>query len=132
VGVGVGVAAAAGWMLVRRDALSADGAGARLKGVGVEVYRRRGERVELLPDDARVRAGDGLRITLTLPAAGPVSLWFVDADGHVDAFPDATSLPLAAGPNVLPGAVVVDAPCRDLELHVRTAQGEYERSLRCE
>ena len=145
---GLGLAAAAALLLVPRLDGSARldgaprpvaptqgpgaGAGVRLKGTGVEVFRRRDEQVERLTDEARVRAGDGLRIAVTLPAAESVSVWFVDAQGRVDRFPEAQPLALGAGENLLPGAVVVDEPCVDLHLVVRTRAGELVRSLRCE
>jgi hypothetical protein len=129
-GVGALAVAAASVLLILRSELPVTGA--RLKGIGVEVFRRRGERVEPLASDGRVRAGDGLRLSVTLPAADEVSVSFVDAQGRVDAFPGAERLALPAGEHLLPGAVVVDDPCVDLRLVVRTRAGELTRSLTCE
>jgi hypothetical protein len=129
-----GVALAAALVIVAGFAFRTaeeTGGGVRLKGVGIEVFRRRGDRVEPLASDARVRSGDGLRIRVTLPAPDSVSVSFVDAAGHVDRF-GAASIALTAGENLLPGAVVVDTPCLDLRLVVRTSLGELSRSLRCE
>ncbi len=131
-GLGVAAAAAASLALAVRTHPPAPADGTRLKGVSVEVFRKRGAQVTRLDAGARVRAGDGLRVSLTLPGADQVSIWFVDKAGRIDRFPDATSLALVAGANLLPGAVVIDEPCQDLRLVVATSVGQLERTLTCE
>ena len=128
VGLGAAAAVAAAWLL----AVRAPPPETRLKGIGVEVYRKRGERVERLGADQRIRGGDGLRVSLALPAASEVSVSFVGADGRVDAFPGATGVTLGDGEHLLPEGVVVDAPCVDMRLVVEAAGTRVERMLRCE
>jgi hypothetical protein len=108
---------------------SAPVTGARAKGVGVEIYRNRGGQVEPL-GDGRVRAGDGLRVALTLPEPQRVSMWFVDAHGRVDPYTEGER-ELPAGPNLLPG-VTVDPPCLDMTLIIATRDARFERMISCE
>lgn len=125
---GLGLAAAAAVVLVLPP--PAPATGARLKGVGVEIFRKRGGVVEPLGAAGRVRAGDGLRVSLTLPAPQHASIWFVDAHGRVDPYPGGER-ELAAGPNLLPG-VTVDAPCVDMTLVVALPGGRFEQVVSCE
>jgi hypothetical protein len=104
--------------------------GVRAKGVGVEVFRKRGERVERFGDGDRVRAGDGLRVSLVLPAAQHATVSFVDARGHVDAYPEGDR-DFPAGTTVLPG-VTIDPPCIDLTLVIATRDTRLARKLPCE
>ncbi|HMG22794.1 MAG TPA: hypothetical protein VK607_15780 [Kofleriaceae bacterium] len=102
----------------------------RAKGIGVEIFVKRGDLVASLRADGRVRAGDGLRVSLTLPEAQRVSLWFVDAHGRVDPYPGGMR-ELPAGPNLLSG-VTVDRPCVDMVLIIATRDARFERTLPCE
>ena len=87
-------------------------AGVRLKGGGFALERQRDGVVTRVGSDAAVRAGDRLRVIVTLPAPAPADAWFVGVDGHVDALVDAPVM-TAAGEQPLPGSVTVDAPCVD-------------------
>lgn len=84
----------------------------RYKGSGFFVERQRDGVVTRLGSDLRIRAGDALRVVAVLPQAEPVSLWFVDVSGRVDALFDGPQ-EMPAGEHALPGGVTVDAPCVD-------------------
>jgi hypothetical protein len=135
-GLGLATAAAAGLTIVPSVPDVTIGSTAtddvRMKGIGIQVFRKRGEQVAPLATGDRVRAGDGLRIAVTLAQPDRVSVWFVDRNGHIDRYPDEIPPTLAAGDTVLPGAVVVDAPCVDMRLIVQTSAGRLERALSCE
>lgn len=132
-GLGLTVAAAAGVALVLRSPPpSTQTSGVRLKGVGVHVLRKRGEIVAPLEAADRVRAGDGLRLAITLSEPAGISVWFVDRAGRVDRYPGQPQFALAAGETLLPGSVVVDDPCVDMELVVATRAGQFSRKLACE
>jgi hypothetical protein len=90
--------------------------GIRAKGAGESLFRRRGAEVQLLEDGARIRAGDALRLSITAAQEEPVAAWFKDASGRLDPLGAPTALP--PGQHELPGAAVVDEPCRDLEVLV--------------
>ncbi len=98
----------------------------QLKGLGVSVYCRRGDQVRLLAPGERIRAGDGLRVALTLANRQPAAAWFVDARGRVDRFLTDGSTALEAGEHALPGAIV-ESPCVDLWLVVAAGSGASER-----
>jgi hypothetical protein len=98
----------------------------QLKGMGVSVYSRRGDEVRLLAPGERIRAGDGLRVVLTLSKQQPAAAWFVDARGRVDRFLTDGSKPLDPGEHALPGAIV-ESPCVDLWLVVDTGPGADQR-----
>jgi len=98
----------------------------QLKGASVSVYCRRGEQVRLLAPGERIRAGDGLRVVLTLPNRQPAAAWFVDARGRVDRFLTDGSTALDAGEHALPGAIV-ESPCIDLWLVVAAGSGATQR-----
>jgi hypothetical protein len=125
----------------------------RMKGTAIQIFRKRGEQVMPVGDGDRIRAGDGLRIALTLERPDRVSVWFVDRTGRIDPYPGTDPgaalgtdpgpeqgalasgdrpTSLAAGYTLLPGGVVVDAPCVDMRLIVQTSAGQLERALRCE
>lgn len=84
----------------------------RYKGSGFFVERQRDGVVTRLGSDLRIRAGDTLRVVAVLPSAEPVSLWFVDVNGRVDALFDGPQ-DIPAGEHALPSSVTVDAPCVD-------------------
>lgn len=84
----------------------------RMKGGGFALERQRHGVVARLGSEAAVRAGDRLRVLVTLADAAPVDAWFVDVHGRVDALVDAP-LALAAGESALPGSVTVESPCVD-------------------
>lgn len=121
-------ALAAGWLVIPRAPVGET----RLKGTSVNVFRKRGDRVVALDETEHVRAGDGLRVAITVPRPARASVWFVDREGKLDPLPGGDEVALVPGENVLAGAVVVDAPCVDLRLVVRLADLEIERGLTCE
>jgi hypothetical protein len=88
-----------------------------LKGVGMTVHRLRAGRAQQMGDADTLRAGDGLRVELTLPRRAHVQAWFVDAHGTSASMGDGP-LDLPAGESALPGSATVDAPCTDLWLVV--------------
>ena len=98
----------------------------QLRGSGVSVYCRRGDQVHLLMPGERIRAGDGLRVVLTLASRQPAAAWFVDARGRVDRFLTDGSMALDAGEHALPGAIV-ESPCVDLWLVVAAGSDATER-----
>jgi hypothetical protein len=75
--------------------------------------------------DARehVRAGDALRIVVTLPHPEPVDAWFVDATGRVDRLLVGGPVSAGAGEHTLPGSAIVDSPCTDMWLVVGVGSG---------
>lgn len=100
----------------------------RLKGsTGVTVHRRRDNAVTVLPAVARVRAGDGLRVVVTLDRPTAVDVWFVDRQGRVDRLLESGRIELPPGQHPLPGSAIVNNPCVDLWLVVAT--GESASSL---
>jgi hypothetical protein len=122
-GLGALSAAAAGLALL--FFLPSDGV--KLKGTGVAIYRQRGDEVRLLGPEQGIRAGDGLRVVLTLPKRQPAAAWFVDARGRVDRFLSDGSSTLDRGERALPGSAIVESPCVDLWLIVATGSGAAER-----
>jgi hypothetical protein len=111
--LGAGLVAAAAVMLYLRPV---GPPAIRTKGSGESLFRKRGTEVQLLEDGARIRAEDALRLSITTTEKEPVAAWFKDATGRIDPLGAPTELP--PGQHELPGAAVVDAPCRDLELLV--------------
>src|SRR5712692_1070124 len=107
--------------------LFAPGDRVRLKGTAVAIYRQRGDEVRLLGPEQRIRAGDGLRVVLTLATRQPVAAWFVDAQGRVDRFLSEGSAALERGERPLPGSAIVESPCVDLWLVVATGTGAAQR-----
>jgi hypothetical protein len=99
----------------------------RLKGAGVAVYRKRGDEVQILRADQNIRAGDSLRVVVSLPRRTPIAAWFLDARGRVDRFLADGSVPLDRGEQALPGSAVVESPCVDLWLMVVTGSGATQR-----
>ena len=126
------VTAGAGVLLAASLILWLPRAGMRLKGGGFALERQRDGVVARVGSDAAVRAGDRLRVIVTLAAPASVDAWFVGVDGHVDALVDAP-VAAAAGQQTLPGSVTVDAPCVDGWIVVATgsdASPAIEASLR--
>ncbi len=99
----------------------------RLKGTAVAIYRQRGDEVRLLGPEQGIRAGDALRVVLTLSTRQPVAAWFVDAQGRVDRFLSEGSAALERGERPLPGSAIVESPCVDLWLVVATGTGAAQR-----
>jgi hypothetical protein len=79
---------------------------------GVAIHVKRGDRIGVLGAGDRVRAGDAVRVVVSLPVRSPVAAWMVDDTGRVD---DVVAAPvvLDAGTAALPGSLVLEAPCRD-------------------
>jgi hypothetical protein len=92
----------------------------RLKGAGAIVHRNRGGQVKVMSDADTIRAGDALRIVVTLPRSDRVEVWFVDAHGRIDRLLPEGAVDLGAGERALPGSAVVEAPCVDLWMVVAT------------
>ena len=88
------------------------------KGAGVAVHRKRGDRVGVLSDGAPVRAGDALRVVITLSRPAPVAVWFVDISGRVDRLHPSDRLMLSSGEHPLEGSAVVERPCTGMWLLV--------------
>jgi hypothetical protein len=107
-----GALAAAGWLLLPGTATT------RYKGGGLVLHVRRGQQIARL-DSEHIRAGDALRVTLTVSAPTRAQVWFLDARGRVDRLlPE--PIDIGAGEQVLPGAVEVEAPCVDLQVVAAT------------
>jgi hypothetical protein len=85
-----------------------------LRGSGLQVHRNRDGIAKLMNTGDRIKAGDALRMVITLPHPEPVDVWFVDATGRVDRLLATGPLRLNAGEQTLPGSAVVDAPCSDM------------------
>jgi hypothetical protein len=98
----------------------------QLKGLGASVYCKRGDQVRLLAPGEKIRAGDGLRVVLTLATRQPAAAWFLDARGRVDRFLTGGSSVLDPGEHALPGAVV-ESPCVDLWLILATGSDATQR-----
>jgi hypothetical protein len=113
-------------LFVRKPRVEDLGGAVALKGSGVTVFRNRGGEVHALATDEKIRAGDALRVVLTLSRASTVAAWVVDVAGQVDRVAADGALRLPAGESSLPGSLVVDAPCLDLELVVVTDTGSIE------
>jgi hypothetical protein len=108
-------AAAATFALVPRG-----GDQIRWKGSGATIHRSRDGTVQVLTGADTIRAGDALRIVVTLPGPESVAVWFVDAHGRVDRLMDEGARHLGAGAQAVPGSAVVDAPCVDMWLVLAT------------
>lgn len=127
-GILAGAAAAAVLLLVPGPAPRVS-----LKGAGVTLHRNRAGDVRIIGADDTIRAGDALRIVVTLPRPYPVAAWFVDAQGRVDSVLAETPLLLPAGEQAFPGSVTVDSPCVDLQLVLAvgpSASSQTETTLR--
>ena len=86
-----------------------------LRGSGLQVHRNRDGMAKLMDTGDRIKAGDALRVVVTLPHPEAVDVWFVDATGRVDRLLTTTGpLALSSGEQALPGSAVVDAPCSDM------------------
>ena len=109
VSVAAAMAAAAAFIMTprRQDVIA-------LRGSGLQVHRNRDGMAKLMESGDRIRAGDALRIVVTLPHAEPVDVWFVDATGRVDRLLATGPVSLGTGEQALPGSAVVDAPCSDM------------------
>jgi hypothetical protein len=115
IGAGLAVVAAAAVVILAaggEPAPPAPPAIAFKGGAAVAVYRLRGTIAAPLGPADGVRAGDRLRLVITLRRSARVAVWFVDEDGRVDPLL-AAPIELGAGAQTLPGAVEVEAPCRD-------------------
>ncbi len=53
----------------------------RFKGVGLAVQRKRGNEVRVMESASGIRAGDALRMVVTLPKPTSVAVWSIDAHG---------------------------------------------------
>jgi hypothetical protein len=113
IAVAAAMAAAAAMILVPRphDTIA-------LRGSGLQVHRNRDGMPKLMESSDHVRAGDALRIVVTLPHPESVDAWFVDATGRVDRLLTGGPMPLGAGEQTLPGSAIVDSPCTDMWLVV--------------
>jgi hypothetical protein len=109
VSVAAAMAAAATLVMVprRHDAIA-------LRGSGLQVHRNRDGMARLMDTGDRIKAGDALRVVVTLPHPEPVDVWFVDATGRVDRLLATGPLALGSGEQALPGSAVVNAPCSDM------------------
>ncbi len=131
----VAVAAAAALIvIVPRPATERLPATDRLKGgevAGLVVYRKRGEQIRRLEEGDVIRAGDSLRVSLTLSHPSRVGAWLVDGHGGVEPLVPGGAAELRAGEQTLPGAVTVESPCARLWLVVASggATGRVERTL---
>jgi hypothetical protein len=120
-------AAAALVMLPRRPDVTA------LRGSGLQVHRNRDGMAKLMESGDRIKAGDALRVVVTLPHPEPVDVWFVDAKGKVDRLLATGPLSLGMGEQALPGSAVVDAPCSDMWVVVgvgRASTSSVETALK--
>jgi hypothetical protein len=99
--------------LGRHDAVEQRGTVA-LRGSGLQIHRNRDGMAKLMENGDLIRAGDALRVIVTLPHPDPVDVWFVDATGRVDRLLATGALPMSAGEQALPGSAIVDAPCSDM------------------
>lgn len=105
----------------------------RLKGAGIALHRNRAGDVRVLASGDTIRAGDAMRIVLSLAQPAPVAAWFVDANGRLDNLLPAGPISLVAGEHPLPGSAIVEAPCSDLQVVVavgREATKNTETALR--
>jgi hypothetical protein len=109
VGVAAAMAAAAALIIAPRtdDAIA-------LRGSGLQVHRNRDGMAKLMDSGDHIRAGDALRVVVTLPHPEPVDVWFVDATGRVDRLLATGPASLGTGERALPGSAVVDSPCSDM------------------
>lgn len=100
----------------------------RLKGIGLSVQRRRGNEVRVMESGSGIRAGDALRMVVTLPKPTSVAIWSIDANGRVDRLSPPGGISLPAGEHALPESAIVDSPCLDLWL-VMTTGTQAEQQL---
>jgi hypothetical protein len=109
VSVAAAMAAAAALIMVprRHDVLA-------LRGSGLQVHRNRDGMAKLMDSGDRIKAGDALRVVVTLSHPEPVDVWFVDATGRVDRLLAAGGVSLGTGEQALPGSALVNAPCSDM------------------
>lgn len=85
-----------------------------LRGQGVEVQRQRDGVVSRFGPADSIRAGDALRVVVTLPKPASVDVWFLDDEGSVDRPLTNEPVHLAIGEHALPNSAVVSEPCVDL------------------
>jgi hypothetical protein len=118
IGAAAAMAAAATLIMSprRHDAIA-------LRGSGLQIHRNRDGMAKLMESGDRIKAGDALRIVVTLPRTEPVDVWFVDATGRVDRLLATGPSTLASGEQPLPGSAVVDAPCSDMWVVVGVGAG---------
>jgi hypothetical protein len=109
VSVAAAMAAAAALIMMprRHDAIA-------LRGSGLQVHRNRNGMAKLMDGGDRIKAGDALRVVVTVPHPDPVDVWFVDSTGRVDRLLASGPVSLGTGEQTLPGSAVVDAPCSDM------------------
>ena len=109
--VSVAAAMAAGATLImtprRHDAIA-------LRGSGLQIHRNRDGMAKLMEGGDRIKAGDALRVVVTLSHAEPVDVWFVDTTGRVDRLLVTGMVSLGSGEHPLPGSAVVNTPCSDM------------------
>ncbi len=102
-------------------------ASVRFKGIGLAVHRKRGNEVRVMESASGIRAGDALRMVVTLPKPTSVAIWSIDARGRVDHLTPAGGISLASGEHALPESAIVESPCVDLWLVLMTGtRGEQE------
>jgi predicted anti-sigma-YlaC factor YlaD len=110
-----------------------DDSATRFKGsTGVVVHRRRGSEVRTVAEGERIRPGDALRVELALPRREKVSAWVEEGSRRTPLTGAAGELTLAAGTQVLPGSLVIEAPCADLVLVVNIGASTTRRGFACE
>jgi len=100
----------------------------RLKGIGLSVQRKRGNEVRVMDSGTGIRAGDALRMVVTLSKPSSVSLWSIDAQGRVDRLGPPGGISLGVGEHALAESAVVESPCVDLWL-VLTTGAKAEQQL---
>jgi hypothetical protein len=88
----------------------------RFKGIGLAVHRKRGNEVRVMESASGIRAGDALRIVVTVPKPTSVAIWSIDAQGRVDRLTPPEGISLGAGEHALPASAVVESPCVNLWL----------------
>jgi hypothetical protein len=118
--VSVAVAMAAGATLImtprQHEAVT-------LRGSGLQVHRNRDGMAKLMENGDRIRAGDALRVVVTLAHAEPVDVWFVDSTGRVDRLMTDGPFRGTPGEQAMPGSAFVDAPCKDMWVVVGVGSG---------
>jgi len=92
----------------------------RLKGIGLSVQRKRGNEVRTMDSATGIRAGDALRMVVTLSKPSSVSIWSIDAQGRVDRLGPPGGISLGVGEHAFPESAIVESPCVDLWLVLMT------------
>ncbi len=109
VGVAAAMAAAATLIMTprRHDTIA-------LRGSGLQVHRNRDGMARRMDGGDRIKAGDALRVVVTLAHPEPVDVWFVDSTGRVDRLLATGPMSLGTGEQTIPGSAVVNDPCSDM------------------